>query len=229
MDEEVGEVFIDVLKRQGIKFLVNHEIVTGVNNKQDGIVLKILKDAGEKTMEDVTLETDLLLVSIGRKPNTAGLGLDQAEVKLDPRGVILTNSTWQSSQPHIYGIGDCVKGTMLAHKAEAEALAVVQHIVNGTGSVNYGAIPGVIYTHPEVGWIGKSEEDLIKEKVPFLKGIFPMKANHRASINHDSEGAVKILVHPVTRKFQGIWCIGGSAGEMVAEGALAYGAGMTID
>lgn len=176
------------------------------------------------------MECDVFLISIGRSPNTKGLALEKADVKVLKNGMIETNEKWQSvSQPHIYGVGDCVKGTMLAHKAEEEAIAAADHILHGKGHVNYDCIPGVIYTHPEVAWVGKSEADLIKAGIKYKKGIFPMNANSRAVTNLDDEGLIKILVDAETHKFLGIWCLLGNAGEMLAEGALAYGNGWPIE
>jgi dihydrolipoamide dehydrogenase len=168
------------------------------------------------------METDILLLSIGRSPNTEGLDCGKAGVNLNPRGMIESNDTWQTSQPHIYTIGDCAKGTMLAHKAEEEAIACVEHIVNGGGSVNYDCIPSVIYTSPEVAWIGQTEEDLEKKGIAYKKGVFPMTANSRATMGLQDEGIIKILACAKTHKILGIWIIGVNAGEMLTEGTLAY-------
>jgi len=140
--------------------------------------------------------------------------------------VIPTNDHWQTKHPHIYGIGDVVKGAMLAHKAEEEGIAAVEHILGEGGHVNYNCIPGVIYTHPEVAWVGKSEAELKKEGVNYKKGVFPMQANSRARTNNDADGLVKILTDAKTDKMLGIHIIGSNAGEMIAEGVLAleYGA-----
>lgn len=128
--------------------------------------------------------------------------------------------------PHIYGIGDVTKGAMLAHKAEEEGIAAVEHILGEGGHVNYKTIPGVIYTHPEVAWVGKSEEELKAEGVDYTKGSFPMSANSRARTNNDADGIVKILTDKKTDKMLGCWVVGSNAGEMIAEGVIAmeYGA-----
>jgi pyruvate/2-oxoglutarate dehydrogenase complex dihydrolipoamide dehydrogenase (E3) component len=118
---------------------------------------------------------------------------------------------------------------MLAHKAEEEAIACVEHIVNSGGSVNYDAIPNVIYTSPEVAWIGKSEEELERDGTPYKKGVFPMKANSRATMGLQDDGIIKILACSKTHKFLGIWMIGVNAGEMLAEGTLAYALGLPIE
>lgn len=175
------------------------------------------------------METDVLLLSIGRHPNSEGLNCEKAGIALNPRGMIETNETWQTSVPHIYGIGDVVKGTMLAHKAEEEAIACVEHIVSGGGKVNYNAIPSVIYTSPEVAWIGKSEEELEREGTPYKKGVFPMSANSRATMGLQDEGVIKILACSKTHQLLGVWIIGVNAGEMLAEGALVYSLGLPIE
>ena len=136
--------------------------------------------------------------------------------------MIETNDHWQTKHPHIYGIGDVVKGQMLAHKAEEEGIAAVEHILGEGGHVNYDAIPGVIYTHPEVAWVGKSEEELKEAKIDYKKGTFPLSANSRARANNDADGMVKILTDAKTDKMLGIWCVGSNAGEMIAEGVLAF-------
>ncbi len=152
--------------------------------------------------------------------------MEKAGLAADERGVIPTNDHWQTKHSHIYGIGDVVKGAMLAHKAEEEGIAAVEHILGEGGHVNYNCIPGVIYTHPEVAWVGKSEAELKKEGVVYKKGVFPMAANSRARTNNDADGLVKILTDAKTDKMLGIHIIASNAGEMIAEGVLAleYGA-----
>lgn len=158
LDPEICALYVKALQDQGIKFLVNTEIMDGENKEERGIYLNMRHMV---TKEEYAEKTDLVLISIGRHPKTEGMDLEKAGIKTNNRGMILTNDTWQvEKQPHIYGVGDCVKGTMLVHKAEIEAIAVVNHIAEGKGSVNYNCIPGVIYTDPEVAWVGVSEEDL---------------------------------------------------------------------
>ena len=157
VDKEIGNAFINVLKKQGIKFTMNTSVVDGQNNKEKGIKIN-LKD--NKTGAVSSHDSDVLLLSIGRHAFTGGLQLEKAGLKANERGIIDTNDHWQTSVPHIYGIGDVTKGAMLAHKAEEEGIAAVEHMLGLGGHVNYDAIPGVIYTHPEVAWVGKSEEEL---------------------------------------------------------------------
>lgn len=164
----------------------------------------------------------MALVSIGRKPYTAGLQLAKAGLEADDRGVIQTNDHWQTPVPHIYGIGDVTKGAMLAHKAEEEGIAAVEHILGEGGHVNYDAIPGVIYTHPEVAWVGKTEEELKSRGIKYKKGVFPMSANSRARTNNDADGLVKILTDAETDKILGAHIMSSNAGEMISEGVLAF-------
>jgi dihydrolipoamide dehydrogenase len=218
VDKEVGMSFQNTLKKQGIKFLLETSVVDGVNNKEKGVSLSLKDKTGAVTKHDC----DVALISIGRHAFTDGLQLEKAGLTADERGVIPTNDHWQTNVPHIYGIGDVTKGAMLAHKAEEEGIAAVEHILGLGGHVNYAAIPGVIYTHPEVAWVGKSEEELKAEGVNYTKGIFPMSANSRARTNNDADGMVKILTDKDTDKMLGIWCLGSNAGEMIAEGVLAF-------
>ena len=175
----------------------------------------------------------MVLVATGRRPFVEGLGLDNVGVKLDERGMVEINEhTFETSVPGVYAIGDCVRGPMLAHKAEEEGIAVVEHLASVlAGSpiephVNYNAIPGVIYTHPEVASVGQTEEELKAAGIPYTKGKFSMMANSRARANGDTEGMVKILAHKDTDKVLGCHLIGANAGEMIAEAVLAieYGA-----
>ena len=141
---------------------------------------------------------------------------------MNDRGQVIINDHWQTAVPSIYGIGDVVQGQMLAHKAEEEGIAVVEHILGEGGHVNYDAIPGVIYTHPEVANVGKTEEELKAAGIPYRKGVFPFSANSRARTNNEPEGLVKILSCAETDKMLGIHILGTHAGEMIAEGVLAY-------
>jgi len=226
LDPDVGKIFLETLQKQGINFLCNTEIKDAVVTKNKGMWLN-LKDrlSGSNYVE----QSDVLLVSIGRSPNTKGLNLEAAGVPTDRRGTIQTKDFWRcEEQPHIYAVGDCAPGTMLVHKAEMEAIAAVDCIVGKPGKVNYDCIPGVIYTSPEVAWVGQSEEDLIKNNIPYNKGIFHINKNLRARITHEDKGLVKVMTCPTTHKFLGIWIISNNAGEMIAEGAAAYHNGHTV-
>ncbi len=226
LDAEVGKAFQNVLKKQGMKFLLNTRVVDGQNNREKGVKVNV---ANAKTGEKTTLDVDVALISIGRHAYTEGLQLEKAGLAADERGVIPTNDHWQTKHPHIYGIGDVCKGSMLAHKAEEEGIAAVEHICGEGGHVNYEAIPGVIYTSPEVAWVGKSEEELKAAGVKYKKGSFPMSANSRARSNHSADGLVKILTCAETDKILGAHCLGGNAGEMIAEGVLAFEYGASAE
>merc|ERR1712000_663824 len=155
-----------------------------------------------------------------------GPGLDNIGLELDERGRVIIDSEYRTKIPHIRCVGDATFGPMLAHKAEEEAVAVVEYIKKGYGHVNYGCIPSVMYTYPEVAWVGQSEQDLKSQNIPYNVGTFPFSANSRAKTNLDTDGMVKMLADPETDRLLGVHIIGPNAGEMIAEGTLAleYGA-----
>ena len=173
-----------------------------------------------------TLDCDVILVSTGRRPFTQGLQLEKAGLVADKFGRVEINDHLQTKIPSIWAIGDVIRGAMLAHKAEEEGIAAVENILGEAGHVNYDTIPGVIYTHPEVASVGKTEEELKVAGIKYGKGIFPFNANSRARTNNEAEGFVKILTDKETDKILGIHIIGSNAGEMIAEGVLGmeYGA-----
>ena len=172
------------------------------------------------------MDADVVLVAIGRRPYTAGLGLDNIGLETDDKGRIIIDQEYRTKIPHIRVIGDCTFGPMLAHKAEEEAVAAIEYIKKGFGHVNYNAIPAVMYTFPEVAWVGSSEEDLKKQGVKYKVGNFPFTANSRAKTNLETDGFVKFLSDAQTDRILGVHIIGPNAGEMIAEGTLAleYGA-----
>ena len=172
------------------------------------------------------MEADVVLVAVGRRPYTDGLNLEAAGVDLDNRGRIVIDDQFTTSQKNIKCIGDVTFGPMLAHKAEEEGIAAVEYIKSGHGHVNYNAIPSVVYTHPEVAWVGKTEQDLKAEGVKYKVGKFMFSANSRAKTNLDTEGFVKFLTEAETDRILGVHIMGPNAGEMIAEGVLAieYGA-----
>lgn len=168
----------------------------------------------------------MVLVAVGRRPYTEGLNLEAAGIEVDNKGRIVIDHQFNTSQKNIRCIGDVTFGPMLAHKAEEEGIAAVEYIKTGHGHVNYNAIPSVVYTHPEVAWVGKTEQDLKKEGVKYKIGKFMFSANSRAKTNLDTEGFVKFLTEAETDKILGVHIMGPNAGEMIAEGVLAieYGA-----
>ena len=167
-----------------------------------------------------------MLVAVGRVPVTSGLGLDKIGVEVDPRGRIVIDDQYNTSVQGVKCIGDVTFGPMLAHKAEEEGIAAVEYIKTGHGHVNYHAIPSVVYTHPEVAWVGKTEQELKKAGVKYKVGKFPFQANSRAKTNLDTEGTVKFITEAETERILGVHIIGPNAGEMIAEATLAveYGA-----
>lgn len=163
---------------------------------------------------------------VGRRPCTDGLGLKEAGVKTDAKGRVVTDSKYTTSVPSIRAIGDVVVGPMLAHKGEDEGIAVAEILASGHGHVNYDVIPSVVYTHPEVAWCGKTEEQLKADGVQYLVGNFPFMANSRARTVNDADGFVKVLVDSKTDRMLGVHIVGPNAGELIGEACLAmeYGA-----
>jgi dihydrolipoamide dehydrogenase len=172
------------------------------------------------------LNADYVLISTGRRPYTYNLGLDKLGITTDKLGRIPVDKNLQTSVPGIYAIGDVIEGPMLAHKGEEEGVAVVEHIADGHGHVNYHTIPNVVYTHPEVASVGYTEEELKTKGIAYKKGKFPFLANSRAKCNEETDGFVKVLAEQETDKILGVHIIGANAGEMIAECVLAmeYGA-----
>ncbi|KAL2151566.1 hypothetical protein VTH82DRAFT_6664 [Thermothelomyces myriococcoides] len=222
MDTEISKSIQKILKKQGINFKTGTKVVSG-DKGSDIVKLNIDSAKGGKPE---TLDADVVLVAIGRRPYTQGLGLEKIGLELDERGRVIIDSEYRTKIPHIRCVGDVTFGPMLAHKAEEEAVAAVEYIKKGYGHVNYGCIPSVMYTFPEVAWVGQSEQDLKKAGVKYRVGTFPFSANSRAKTNLDTEGMVKMLADAETDRLLGIHIIGPNAGEMIAEGTLAleYGA-----
>ncbi len=221
MDHEISSTLQKVLEDQGITFFLNHKALSAESSKND-VAIAIESSDGKSSK----LSADVLLVSIGRRPNTDGLDLNAAGVELDPKGFIPVNTTYQTSASNIFAIGDVIGGLMLAHKAEDEGVAVAEIIAGQKPHVNYSAIPAVIYTHPEVASVGKTESDLKTANKSFKVGKFPMIANGRAKAAGETKGFVKVLTDSKTDEILGIHIISADAGAMIAEAALAmeYGA-----
>lgn len=217
MDNGLTKDFQKSLEKQGIKFKLNTK-VTGAEKTKSGVKLTMEPSKGGAAE---TLEADVVLVCVGRKAYTQGLGLDKAGVKTTERGLVETNDKWQTNIANIYAIGDVIKGPMLAHKAEDEGVAVAEILAGQHGHVNYNAIPGVIYTHPEVASVGKTEEEIKAAGIEYNIGKFPFAANGRALANGDSEGYVKILADAKTDEVLGVHIIGPHAGDLIAECTMA--------
>jgi len=223
MDHEVTKKFQTILKKQGFKFNLKKKVVKS-EVVEDGVVLTTEPSKGGDTKEE---KYDIVLVATGRRPYTDGLGLTELGIQMDKLGRIEVDDHFRvPNLPNVYAIGDCIDGPMLAHKAEEEGIAAIETIAGFAGHVNYDAIPGVIYTYPEVASVGKTEEELKEMGVEFNKGNFPFAANSRARANGSSEGFVKVLADKTTDRILGVHIIGPNAGEMIAEGVIGmeYGA-----
>jgi dihydrolipoamide dehydrogenase len=216
MDGEVAKTFQRVLTKQGMAFKLGAK-VTGAKAAKDGVALTIEPVAGGSA-EIIT--ADYVLLAIGRRPYTKGLGLENVGIVPDKRGFLDTDH-FKTSVPGIWAIGDVTHGPMLAHKAEDEAVACIELIAGKAGHVNYDVIPGVVYTHPEVAWVGKTEEELKAAGVAYKAGKFPFTANSRAKINHEAEGFVKVLADAKTDRILGVHMIGPQVGEMIGEYCVA--------
>jgi dihydrolipoamide dehydrogenase len=221
-DRDVSKTFTAILKKRGFKFMFGTKVVAG-DVREDGVTLKLERTDGKK-VEDITGE--YVLVATGRRPFTEGLGLEKLGITMDKQGRIDVDEHLATTVKNIYAIGDVIKGPMLAHKAEEEGFAIVESLAGLGGHVNYDAIPGVVYTHPEIAVVGKTEEELIAAGIKYKAGKFPFSANSRARTNNEPEGFVKILADAVTDKILGAHIIGTSAGEIIAEAVIAieYGA-----
>jgi dihydrolipoamide dehydrogenase len=215
MDGEVARQTQRLLEKQGMKFRLGAK-VTGVTADASGANVKFEPTAGGQPEE---LFADIVLVAIGRRPFTDGLGLAEAGVAMD-RGRVVIDDHFQSSVPGIYAIGDVVRGPMLAHKAEDEGVAVAEMLAGQAGHVNYDVIPGVVYTHPEVAAVGKTEEDLKAAGIDYRAGKFAFTANGRARANRTTDGFVKVLADAMTDRVLGVHIVGAGAGEMIHEAAV---------
>uniref|UniRef100_A0A8D8TMZ4 Dihydrolipoyl dehydrogenase n=1 Tax=Cacopsylla melanoneura TaxID=428564 RepID=A0A8D8TMZ4_9HEMI len=223
IDGEVAKQFQRILGKQGMQFKLGTK-VTGASKSGDNITVTIenVKDPSKKE----ELSCDALLVCVGRRPYTQNLGLEEIGIERDEKGRVPVNSRFQTVVPNIFAIGDCIHGPMLAHKAEDEGIVCVEGIAGGPCHIDYNCVPSVIYTHPEVGWVGRTEEDLKSDGIEYKIGKFPFAANSRAKTNNETDGFVKVLGDKLTDKVLGVHIIGPAAGELINEAVLAmeYGA-----
>ncbi len=216
MDKEISTEFMKILKKQKINFHLQHKVEQIKKNSTNATVSTLDKEGKKKDFD-----CDVVLISVGRKPNTIGLKLDKVNIDLDKKNRIKTDKNFKTNQDNIYAIGDVIAGPMLAHKAEDEGIAVAENIAGQSGHVNYDTIPGVIYTTPEVASIGKTEEQLKELNIKYKIGKFSFMANSRAKAIDDAEGFVKILADEKTDKVLGAHLIGPHAGELIAEIGVA--------
>lgn len=212
MDAELAGEALKIFKKQGLEFRLGVK-VTGARARGTSCTVDIA--GGE------TIHCDRVLLAVGRTANTENLGLESVGIKTDQRGRIDVDDHFATNVPGMYAIGDVIKGPMLAHKAEEEGVACIERIVTGYGHVNYDAVPGIVYTYPEVATVGKSEEQLKQENVSYRIGKFPFMANGRARALGDTDGFVKILADATTDRILGVHIIGPRAGDLIAEAAVA--------
>jgi len=213
MDSDMGKELVKVLKKLGFTFYLNHEVKSVTSN---GKITK-LEARNRKTDEIISIEAEYTLISIGRRPYTDNLKLENAGVELDDRGRVAVNDHLQTNVPHIYAIGDVVRGAMLAHKAEEEGVVLAEYLDGQKPHMNYLLVPNVVYTWPEVAGVGYTEEELKEKKIEYKKGKFPFKALGRARASSDTDGLVKVLADKTTDEVLGVHIIGPRAADMIAQ------------
>lgn len=215
LDQGVSLALQKILEKQGLKFFLKAKVTKG-ESTQKGVSITAEIEGQEKTFD-----ADVALIAIGRKSYTQGLNLENAGIELTQKGLIPIDSNFKTSKPHILAIGDIVDGPMLAHKAEEEGLAAAEILAGHKPSIEYMAIPNVVYTHPEVASVGLTEEEAKKRGIAIKVGQFPFKANSRARCMGESDGFVKILAEANSLQIVGVHILGAHAGELIAEGVLA--------
>ena len=225
MDNEVRRAFQRVLEKQKIKFMLSTKVLSAAPSGT-GVVVEVEPTKGG---EKKKIEADVVLVSTGRVPVTDGLGLEELGIPRDKGGRVEVNDKFATKVPSIFAIGDAIHGPMLAHKAEEDGVACVENLAGLHGHVNYNHVPGIIYTHPEVAMVGKTEEQLKEAGVAYKVGKFPFMANSRARAIEDYDGMVKILSDKATGKVLGVHILGPSAGELIMECVVAMEAGSTVE
>jgi dihydrolipoamide dehydrogenase len=220
LDQEIGKMAVRIFEKQEIKFRTGMWVESAsVNGRQCEV----------KCKNTPTIECDRVLIAAGRVPNTQTIGLESAGVNTDQRGFITVDQHLKTSAAGIYAIGDCIGGAMLAHKASEEGVACVEKIATGHGHVNYDAIPAVVYTHPEIAMVGKTEEQLQEAGIQYRKGSCPFGANGRARALGDVDGKIKILADAKTDRILGVHAIGPRAGDLIAEAAVAMNFGASSE
>ena len=225
MDSEIAKQTQRVLAKQGLTFKLGRK-VTAAKKTKAGVTLTHEPAKGGEAEE---IKADRVLVSIGRRPFTAGLGLEALGVAIDNRGVIQVDHRFQTSVPGIYAIGDCVPGPMLAHKAEEDGIVCVEMIAGQSGHVDYNLVPGVVYTWPEVAAVGQTEDALKAAGVAYRVGKFPFTANSRARANAETDGLVKILADAKTDRVLGVHILGPLAGDLISEAVIAMEFGASAE
>ncbi len=218
LDSDIAKAFQRILAKQGINFRLGQKVVAAKSLKSSvKLEIESVHDSGTKT----SLKADKVLVAIGRRAFTDDLGLEAVGITRDTQGRIDVDAHFKTNIDGIYAIGDVIKGAMLAHKAEDEGVALAEHLAGKPTHINYNTIPSVIYTAPEVAWVGANEDELKAQNIPYKVGKFPFTANGRAKVNHTTEGFVKILADATTDMILGAHIIGAGAGDMIGELVLA--------
>jgi len=213
MDGEISQTIGRILKKQGMALKLKTK-VTGATKAKTGVTLSMEPRDGGAVEK---LKTDIVLIAVGRRPMTDGLGLDKLGIEFDGHGFVKADEDFQTNIQGIYAVGDVIGGPMLAHKAEEEAVVCIEIMSGATGHIDYNAIPGIVYTHPEVAAVGKTEEQLKDAGIAYNAGKFPFSANSRARCNADAEGFVKILADATSDKILGCHIIGPAAGDLIQE------------
>ncbi len=219
-DQETAQLARRLLEKQGLQFRLQQKVQTA--RIEDGRCLVTL-DEGEP------ISCDRVLLAVGRRANTEGIGLETCDIEVDERGEIPVTDHFQTTAPQIYAVGDCIRGPKLAHKASHEAIACVDTIAGKSGHVNYDTIPAVVYTHPEIASVGETEEQLRQQEREYRKGVFPFQASGRARTLAATEGQVKVLADAQTDRLLGVHIIGARAGDMIAEAAAAMDFGASSE
>lgn len=225
MDDDLSKQFQKILQKKGFDFKLGHKVTSAIN-KGNNVEVNI---ENVKNSNTDTISVDYVLMAVGRKPYTEGLGLENVGINLNQRGQVEVNDKFETSAPGIYAVGDLIPGPMLAHKAEEEGVAVVEMIAGQKPHVNYDAIPGVVYTHPEIATVGKTEQELKDAGIAYNVGKFPFLANSRGRSVGETEGFVKILADKATDRVLGMHIIGADAGTMITEGVMAIEFGASAE
>ncbi|UCF21559.1 MAG: dihydrolipoyl dehydrogenase [Gemmatimonadota bacterium] len=225
MDREIARQAQRILSKQGLQFRLSSK-VTGAKLTKAGVRVVYEPTQGGEAEE---LEADVVLVAIGRRPYTEGVGLDELGVETDDRGFIRVDERFQTTVPGVYAIGDCIPGPMLAHKAEEDGIACVEMLAGQSGQVNYELVPAVVYTWPEVAGVGKTEEQLVEAGIEYRVGKFPFQANSRARVTGDTEGLVKILAAAGSDRVLGAHIVGPMAGDLLMEAVVAMEFGASAE
>ena len=212
MDTDLAKEAKRTFMKQGFEFQLSSKVV-GARKEGNGAVIEVEGKA--------PIHCDKVLLAVGRIPNTENLGLENVGIETGRRGVIEVNSHFETKVPGIFAIGDVIPGPMLAHKAEEEGVAAAEYMKTGYCHINYDAIPGVVYTHPEIASVGKTEDELKEAGVPYKKGAFPFLANGRAKSINSTDGRVKVLAHAETDRVLGVHIVGPHAGDLIAEAAVS--------